>query len=131
MGRKRILMTVLIVLAVITTAVVGVRGVLEANLNRLAVSAIAEVELSKLGDGVYKGGCKAFPIAVEVEVEVAGHVIKDIRLIRHDNGQGKPAEVLTERVVEAQSLKVDTVAGATYSSKAILKAIETALSGVE
>jgi uncharacterized protein with FMN-binding domain len=47
--------------------------------------------------------------------------------VKHVNGQGKPAEVITEKVIETQSLQVDVVSGATYSSKVILKAIENAL----
>ena len=55
------------------------------------------------------------------------HMIKEIELKKHDNGQGFPAEIIPGKVVEAQSLEVDIVSGATYSSKVILKAIENAL----
>jgi uncharacterized protein with FMN-binding domain len=54
-------------------------------------------------------------------------VIQNIDLIKHFNGRGEKAEVIIPKVVEAQSLKVDVVSGATASSKAILKAVETAL----
>jgi len=37
------------------------------------------------------------------------------------------AELITDMVIDSQSLKVDVVSGATYSSKIILKAIENAL----
>ena len=62
-----------------------------------------------------------------MKVTVKNHAITDIDLLKHQNGQGKPAEVITERVLAAQSLKVDTVSGATMSSKVILLAIEDAL----
>jgi major membrane immunogen (membrane-anchored lipoprotein) len=39
----------------------------------------------------------------------------------------RAAEVLAERVVELQTIQLDAVTGATYSSKAILKAGEKAL----
>ena len=48
-------------------------------------------------------------------------------MLEHKNGQGTPAEVIPEKVVETQTLEVDIVSGATYSSKVILKAIENAL----
>ncbi|TYB94365.1 MAG: FMN-binding protein, partial [Kosmotoga sp.] len=51
----------------------------------------------------------------------------DIELIEHNHGRGEAAEVIPEKVVEAQSLKVDIITSATYSSKVILKAIENAL----
>ncbi len=40
---------------------------------------------------------------------------------------GQPAEAIIEDVVEDQSLDVDSVSGATYSSRVILKAIEATL----
>jgi uncharacterized protein with FMN-binding domain len=43
------------------------------------------------------------------------------------NGKGKPAEVIPQKVMDAQSLQVDTISGVTSSSKVILKAIEKAL----
>ncbi|MEA1883434.1 MAG: FMN-binding protein [Thermotogota bacterium] len=53
--------------------------------------------------------------------------IQDIKINKHVNGKGKGAEEITKDVIAQQSLKVDTVTGATYSSIAILKAIEQAL----
>jgi uncharacterized protein with FMN-binding domain len=50
-----------------------------------------------------------------------------VDIVRHDNGKGSPAEIIVDRIIEAQSLKVDLISKATYSSKAILKAVENAL----
>jgi len=58
---------------------------------------------------------------------VQDHQIKEIELVRHDHGQGSSAEVIPDRILEAQSLEVDIVSGATASSKVILKAVENAL----
>lgn len=88
---------------------------------------IQNVDLSKVGDGTYTGGYKVFPVAVEVRVRVENHSITEIELVKHTNGQGAPAEVIPRRVIESQSLDVDIVSGATYSSKVILKSIENAL----
>jgi uncharacterized protein with FMN-binding domain len=55
------------------------------------------------------------------------HKIEYIELVKHKNGRGGPAEIIPIKVVEAQSLDVDIVSGATSSSKVILKAIENAL----
>jgi len=68
-----------------------------------------------------------FPVSAKVKVVVKGHRITGIELVEHRHGRGAAAEAIPGRVVEAQCLAVDTVAGATYSSKVILKAIENAL----
>jgi uncharacterized protein with FMN-binding domain len=96
-------------------------------LNQLAKTQITDVDLSVLADGVYDGSYSAFPVSVSVTVTVSDHVITAIRITKHDNGQGKPAEVIVDQVLEAQSLQVDVIAGATYSSKVILLAIRDAL----
>lgn len=88
---------------------------------------IGTVDLSKVSDGKYTGVCDAQVIGAKVEVTVSNNKIKNIVIISHKNERGKPAEVITKKVVKAQSLDVDTVSGATNSSKVILKAIENAL----
>lgn len=125
--KGKIIVTVLVLLIVIVFAIMGARSYIESNLKNLADLKIPNVDLSRAADGVYTGSCKVFPVAAEVEVAVMDHRITGIELKKHDNGQGAPAEVIPDRVVEAQSLEVDIVTGATYSSKIILKAIENAL----
>lgn len=88
---------------------------------------IRDVNLREVKDGTYQGSCDASLVAADVNVTVKEHKITDITLLRHKNDKGQKAEVMPQKVVKAQSLKVDTVSGATNSSKVILKAIETAL----
>lgn len=80
-----------------------------------------------VSDGVYEGGAFLLPVWVKVRATVSGGRIASIELLKHFNGQGKPAEAIVDRVVEAQSLGVDAISGATHSSLTILKAIENAL----
>ena len=70
-------------------------------------------------------------IAAKVEVDIKDKKISNIKLLEHKNERGGKAEVIPERVVEAQSLKVDTISGATNSSKVILEAIQNALTKAE
>lgn len=49
-------------------------------------------------------------------------------MLEHQNGLGKKAGIINKSVIDNQTLKVDSVSGATVSSKVILKAIENALS---
>lgn len=88
---------------------------------------VAVPDLTQLADGVYRGKHNVFPVLVTVDVTLRDHKIEQIDLVRHFNGQGQAAEVIPGLVVDAQSLQIDTIAGATYSSKVILLAINDAL----
>ena len=105
----------------------GVKAKLESGLKALAKTDVAEVDLGSIADGEYAGSVKAFPVVVELKVRVKDHKIEAIDLIRHTNGQGKPAEALLAKVVQEQKINLDVISGATYSSKAILLAISNAL----
>jgi len=89
---------------------------------------IEEVNIDNKKDGKYIGEFDADVIYAKVEVEIKNKKISNINIIEHKNERGTPAEVIPKKVVDAQSLKVDVVSGATNSSKVILKAIENALS---
>lgn len=91
---------------------------------------IGELELSGIADGTYAGSYESGLIKVRLDVHVAEGNITAIEILEHDNGQGTPAEAITENVVAEQSLQVDAISGATLSSKVILKAVEAALTGV-
>jgi uncharacterized protein with FMN-binding domain len=88
----------------------------------------AAFNVAAVRDGSYEGSSFVLPVSVRVRTVVSGGRIASIDLLKHFNGQGKPAEAIIPRVIESQSLGIDVVAGATYSSYAILKAIEDALS---
>jgi uncharacterized protein with FMN-binding domain len=88
---------------------------------------VQDVPLSAVADGTYWGAQRNFPVTAKVEVTVQAGRITDIRLRRHFHGPGHGAETILAQVLSAQSLQVDAISGATYSSKVVLKAIETAL----
>lgn len=128
MKKRHILLYIIIgVLIAIVISGLAAFQLINKNLKELAELPISDVDMTKIQDGTYSGSYKVFPIAVTVKVIVEDHQIKDIELIKHDNGQGAPAAVIPDKVVEAQTLQVDTITSATYSSKVILKAIENAL----
>ncbi len=120
----------LIILAVVVAAVVIGLIVFkraEKNLEKLSDIPVGDIDLSSVPDGTYEGRYKAFPVSVIVNVTVRGGKLDGIELVKHFNGQGGAAEVIPSKVVDAQTLQVDVVSGATYSSKVILLAIEDAL----
>ena len=90
---------------------------------------ITTPDLNAVADGTYRGNSKVGPVKVTLDVTVKEKVMTSIEIIKHFNGRGKKAEAIVPKVIEAQSLYVDVVSGATASSKAILKAIEAALTG--
>jgi len=84
-------------------------------------------DVRQVADGTYRGESKVGPVRVTLDVTVKDGAYQSIHLIRHFNGRGKSAEAIIPAVINAQSLEVDCVSGATGSSKAILKAVEDAL----
>jgi uncharacterized protein with FMN-binding domain len=119
-----ILAAVIVVLAV---AFIIAFSMFKHNLNSLSAVPVTDIDTASLPDGTYEGSYARYPIAVIVEVTIKDGKYESIRLVKHDNGQGKAAELITDKVVEAQSLDVDAISGATYSSRVILLAIEDAL----
>ena len=90
------------------------------------------VDFGRLNDGVYhgsyEGGMYRWRVN-ECDVTVRDGRVVDIQLA----GSGDPGAENTDymdlyaRVIEAQSLHVDAISGATLTSKAYLQAVENAL----
>lgn len=89
---------------------------------------IGSVKLTKINDGVYKGEAKASNYVYKVEVEVKNHKI--ININGTDNRKSvyvTYAEGVFTKIIRDQKPDVDTVTGATTTSKAFMKAVESAL----
>ena len=90
------------------------------------------VDFGKLHDGVYRGAYAGGMYrwrANECDVTVADGKVTGIQLVVSQDPGGKNTmqETLYDRVIQAQSLQVDTISGATLTSKAYLQAVENAL----
>lgn len=96
------------------------------NANKIEIQ---NIDVSKISDGEYVGAYTISPVEVEVNVKVEDQKITKIVLQKHMNGLGKDAEIILDEVIKTQSLEIDSVSGATVSSKCILKAIEQAIEG--
>lgn len=125
--KKVILVAVIMTILLASFAIVIIVSNSKANLEQLAGMEIENIDFKDIPNGVYSGSYKVFPVKVEVMVTVNNHKISDIELVKHNHGQGADAEVIIDRVLETQTLGLDVITGATYSSKIILKAIENAL----
>jgi len=112
-------------IAVLIIALTG--GFLYIKSRPVPAMEVRSVDISSIKEGIYRGEYMSGPVKVIVDVVVKDHKIQGINIIEHQNGLGKKAETIVEDIVEAQSLKVEVVSGATFSSKVILKAVESAL----
>lgn len=86
-----------------------------------------QADMNVLEDGIYHGEAETALVKVVVEVEVTGHKITGIDILKHDNGIGKKAERITENMIRMNTYNVDIVSGATSSSKVIKSAVSDAL----
>lgn len=89
---------------------------------------IDEIDLTKLENGEYIGEFDVDFISAKVKVTITDHTISNIEYIYHHNDKGKNANIITSNMIQQQKIKVDTISGATNSSKVIQKAVERALS---
>ncbi len=125
--KTRVLLIIsLIVLACVLGSLIALQKI-QKNLNDLKALRIEDIPLEKVADGVYIGEYGVFPVMAQVEVIVKDHAIEIALIWNHQNGQGSAGEAVVEKAAQLDSLQVDVVAGATYSSKVLLKAMENAL----
>lgn len=80
-------------------------------------------------DGVYYGTAKGFSGDITVAVALQDKTLKAILVTDSvdDESYLSRAKTVAEQMIEKQSTKVDTVSGATYSSKGIKNAVKAAL----
>ena len=103
-------------------------GALLASCKDISTVKIGMPDLGRIPDGTYTGTELVFPVRAKVAVGVQGGRLSSFTILGHfSSSHGKPAEQLASIVLEKQTLLVDAVAGATISSKVILKAAENAL----
>ncbi len=81
-------------------------------------------------DGSYYGTGKGFAGDVKVKVDISGGKIAAISIVSTKDGDSyiKSASSILNSIVEKQSTNVDTVSGATFSSRGIIEAVRSALS---
>ncbi len=99
--------------------------------NKISSIEIDNVDLSQIADGSYEGEYDAGYIYARVRVEINDGKIESVTLLEHRNERGKPAEIITDDILEQQKIDVDAVSGATNSSKVIQKAVENAIRHVK
>ena len=84
-----------------------------------------------LEDGVYQGSGTGYRGNITVAVTIKDKQITSIEILSASDDEpffGR-AKGLIDQIIKKQSTKVDTVSGATYSSKGIISAVKNALTG--
>ena len=129
MKKMKITIIMIIVLILMVGGIFGINYLnrVKKYQDKVANTKINDIDISKKEDGEYFGEYDVDLVAAKVKVNIKDGKIDNIELINHKTDKGKKAEKIIDTVVEKNSLKVDTVSGATNSSKVILKAIEKAL----
>ena len=95
-----------------------------------------ETEQAKKGnfdltDGFYKGSGTGFAGTVSVSVEIKDKSIVAINILstQDDEAFFNRAKGVIDKIIAGQTLDVDVVSGATYSSNGIISAVKNALTG--
>ncbi len=82
-----------------------------------------------LKDGVFEGEAEGFNGKTKVSIEVQNGTIKKVDVLSSEDDESylNEAKKLIPTIIEKQNTDVDSISGATYSSKGIISAVENAL----
>lgn len=92
---------------------------------------VVKVDTGMLKNGTFSGSARGYGGTINVKVTVYGGKIKGITIVSHSGETPAffdKAKAVVAKILAAQSVNVDTVSGATYSSNGILNAVADALS---
>ena len=81
-------------------------------------------------DGTYIGTGVGYAPGLKVQVTVKDNLITNVQIVSHNETPGfyeKAFNIVPDLIVEGQTTGVDTVSGATMSSKGIMSAVNAAL----
>ena len=84
-----------------------------------------------LADGTYEGSANGFSGKIKVSVVIKNQTIRSINILSNSDDEAffnRAKEGVTVSILAKQSTDVDTVSGATYSSRGIINAVKDALS---
>ena len=101
-----------------------------ANASLQVVSAEAAAPSTRYADGVYTGQGQGFRGAVSVQVTVSGGRITDVTILSSQDDSDffqRAQSGVIPAILNAQSVNVSAVSGATWSSRGILEAVADAL----
>ncbi len=82
-----------------------------------------------LEDGIYEGAGTGFSGTIRVAVQIKDKKIADIEILSHGDDEAffNRARNVMNKMISSQSIDVDIISGATYSSRGIIEAVADAL----
>ena len=105
----------------------GPREIIEVEEEKVEEEVIV-LDLSK--DGTFSGKARGINADVVVEVVIKDGVIVEVNVVEHEETEslaGPAIETVTKAIVDAQSVNVDSVTGATVTSDAVKAAVAQAI----
>lgn len=138
-GKRKMWIIIIVIVASLGVAALG--GILADAPGRREIEELtfSDVKFKNLRDGTFVGeykGIKSHSRNTKVELVIQGGDISDVTILKGAvDKEGKPVELtggksiddLFDSVIQAQTLHVDVISGATLTSKTHLKALESAL----
>jgi uncharacterized protein with FMN-binding domain len=118
------------IVAVLVVVALAALGITEPERRQGRELPIAKVDFAKVADGTYAGSYAGGMYGWRqntVDVTVSGGRVTTIVVESAKFPSPQVTDPLYAEVVKAQSLQVDTISGATITSKAFLKSVEDAL----
>ena len=117
---------VLIILGII--AVILIAGYIAATrgMKEIRNLSIVDPDVSKIEDGVYEGSYRKTRWNYGVKVTIEGGRIADIEVTNKSDSSDICSDA-AQKMVEAQTVEIDTVSGASINTRAFQKAVENAL----
>ena len=124
--RRSLIIIFLILFIIVIVCIVGFYQI-NKSMKSYESFSFGSLDLSQVEDGTYTGSEDGGIVKATVEVTVENHTITKVTILSHECGKGKPAEVIVNDIVANNSLEVDTISGATYSSNVLKAAVYHAL----
>ena len=122
-----IVIGIVVLIAVIGFGILMFRLAGMANKLEAENDKIGGYNLLQIKDGTYVGQAGDFVVSAKVQVTVKGRKIREIKILEQKCGPGYEARDTINRIIKAQSPKVDAVTGASSSSRSIMNAVDQAL----
>ena len=117
------------VVIIVLVGILSSYHILQRYTESLNTITIEDIDITGVPDGVYRGRSSVYLLDAEVSVRVEEGMITRIAI--ESPGRRKPmgADDIIKRILNSQSLAVDTVTGATGTSLVVLDAVQQAISG--
>lgn len=108
----------------------GMESVEETEIENTEAAAVLDGAFD-LADGTYEGSANGFSGKIKVSVVIKNQTIRSINILSNSDDAAffnRAKEGVTASILAKQSTDVDTVSGATYSSRGIINAVNAGVS---